>query len=113
MVRRGELWWARLGKPRGTSPGYDRPVVIVQSDLLNETAIGTFLCAVVTSNLQLLGSEGNVALLTRESGLPKESVVNVTQLLAIDNADLSERITMLGAKTMRLIDAGLRFALDV
>ncbi len=113
MVKRGDLWWASLQNPRGSAPGYDRPVVVVQSDLLNETAIGTCLCAIVTSNLGFLQSEGNVSLRTDESRLAKDSVVNVTQLLAIDRADLVERVTSLTAKTMRKIDSGIRFALDL
>lgn len=112
-MKRGELWWATLESPRGSSPGHDRPVVVIQSDLLNVSAIDTCLCAVVTSNLRLLHSEGNVALRKDESRLPKESVVNVTQLLAVDRADLVERVTSLSAKKMRPIDSGIRLALDL
>jgi len=112
-VKRGEIWWANMESPRGSAPGHNRPVVVIQSDLLNATAINTCLCAVVTSNLRLLHSEGNVALRKDESRLAKESLVNVTQLLALDRADLVERVTSLSAKTMRLIDTGIRFALDL
>jgi len=113
VVKRGDLCWASLQSPRGSAPGHDRPVVVVQSDLLNETAIGTFLCAIITSNLRLLQSEGNVALRKTESRLTKDLVVNVTQLLAIDRADLVECVTSLSAKTMRQIDVGIRFSLDL
>jgi mRNA interferase MazF len=77
-MRRGEIWWASLGEPQGSGPGYRRPVLIVQSNEFNESAIGTSICAALTSNMRLADAPGNVRVTRRASGLSQESVVNVS-----------------------------------
>lgn len=107
-MRRGDIWWADLPAPAGSGPGYRRPMLLVQSDAFNRSAISTVVCAVITSNLRLAGAPGNVRLAPRESGLPKPSVVNVSQLVTLDRSSLTERIRSLGMHTMAQIDEGLR-----
>ena len=113
MVARGEVWWASLAHPRGSEPGFERPVVIVQDDRFNKSKLSTVVVATITSNLQRAEAPGNVRLTRRESGLPRESVVNVTQVSAIDRADLQKRSRKLPAERMRDIDNGLRLVLNL
>jgi mRNA interferase MazF len=107
-VQRGDVWWADLPAPAGSEPEHRRPMLIVQSDAFNRSAIGTVLCAVITSNLRLAGAPGNVRIAPRESGLPKPSVVNVSQLVTLDRTSLTERVQTLSIRTMEQIDEGLR-----
>jgi mRNA interferase MazF len=89
VIRRGEIWWAALGSPSGSGPGYRRPVLVVSSDDFNASALSTVLAAAITSNLRRADAPGNVRLARRSSGLPRESVVNVSQLVTLDRALLS------------------------
>ena len=111
VVKRGEIWWASLPDPVGSEPGYRRPVLIVQSDEFNRSGIRTIICAAITSNLNLAGAPGNVHLTTRASGLPKPSVVNVSQLISIDRTLLTEQIKGLDTQSLLQIDEGLRLIL--
>lgn len=113
VTERGEIWWADLGEPRGSSPGFRRPVVIIQSNKFIETNIRTLIVAVVTSNLHLAEMPGNVRLLKKKNGLTKESVVNVTQLLTINKEDLLEYVETLSEQKMEQIDKGLRLVLSI
>ncbi len=108
---RGEIWWADLGEPRGSSPGFERPVLIIQSDTFNQTQIKTLIAAIITSNLRLADLAGNIQLSIRTSGLEKESVVNLTQLFTIDRQDLLEFISALSERKMEQVDEGLRLIL--
>jgi mRNA interferase MazF len=113
VVARGELWWADLDAPCGSGPGLGRPVVVVQSDAFNQSRIQTVIVAAVSSNLRLAGAPGNVLLPKRQSRLPKDSVVNVSQVLTLDRTYLTERVGPLPAKYISMIDAGLRLVLAV
>lgn len=111
MIRRGEIWWAELPPPDGSEPGYKRPVLVVQADEFNASRIKTIVAAVITSNLRLADAPGNVLLSAKHSRLPKESVVNVSQIITIDKSFLTERIHLLPDKIVAQIDEGLRLAL--
>ena len=111
MLRRGELWWASLGEPVGSGPGYRRPVVVVQSDDFNASTIRTVTVVSVTSNTALAAAPGNVMLKQRQSGLARDSVANVSQVLTIDRSLLHERVGTLSGRLVQRIDAGLRLAL--
>lgn len=113
MIRRGEVWWASLGAPRGSGPGYRRPVLVIQSDAFNRSTIDTVMVAAITSNLRLGDAPGNVRLTRRESKLARPSVVNVSQILTIDKGFLTERIGRLPDALLSRIDAGLRLALSL
>ncbi len=113
VVERGEVWWADLGEPIGAEPGYRRPIVIVQSDAFNRSRIETTVALIITSNLQLLDAPGNVLIRAKESGLPKDSVANVTQLATVDRAMLTERVGRVPRRLMARIDDGLHLVLSL
>lgn len=112
-IRRGELWWADLPKPRGSEPGFRRPVLVIQADAFNRSTIQTVIVAVITSNLRLADAPGNVALPARASRLPRDSVVNVSQLVTLDRVFLTEHISNLPVRLQAAVDAGLRLVLEV
>lgn len=112
MVR-GELWWADLGEPRGSAPGYRRPVLVVSADAWNRSHIATVTCITVTTNLRLADAPGNILLEAGSGGLDHDSVANVSQVITVDKAILTERIGALGPPLVRRIDSGLRRALDL
>ncbi len=112
-MQRGEIWWATLPDPTGSEPGYRRPVLIVQADTFTRSTIKTVICAAVTSNLQLAAAPGNVRVAARSSGLPRPSVINVSQVAAIDRAFMKDRVKALDAQTMREVDEGLRLVLSL
>ena len=112
-MKRGELWWASLPAPAGSGPGFRRPVLVVQSNPFNQSRIATVVVAVITSNLALAEAPGNVRLGRTDSGLPRASVVNVSQLVTLDRQLLTEKIRALPAGTMHQVDEGLRLVLGV
>ena len=113
VVQRGEIWWAELEEPRGSEPGYRRPLLIVQADAFNRSRIQTILAVVLTSNLRLVEAPGNVLVPKRASGLPKDSVGNVSQVVTVDREVLSERVGKLAGSVMRAVENGLRLVLDL
>jgi mRNA interferase MazF len=110
-MRRGEIWWASLGEPQGSGPGFRRPVLIVQSKEFNESAIRTSICAAMTSNMRLGVAPGNVRVTGRASGLSRESVVNVSQLITLDKQMLTKKVGRLPAESLRDVDAGIKLVL--
>lgn len=112
-MKRGEIWWAALRPPSGSGPGYRRPVLIVQSDPFNESRISTAIVAVITSNLALANAPGNLRCSRKDSGLPKPSVVNVSQVVTIDKSLLTARVRALPPAAMMHVDEGLRLTLGL
>lgn len=112
-MKRGEIWWASLSEPTGPGPGMRRPVLIIQSNPFNESRISTVIVAVVTSNLALANAPGNLRLGKSESGLPKASVVNVSQILTIDRLLLRSRVKALSGAAMQEVNSGLRLVLGL
>ncbi len=113
IVERGEIWWADLPEPRGSSPGFQHPVLIVQSDDFNQTKLNTVIGVVITTNLRLADMPGNVLLEKRTSGLPKNSVVNVTQIVTFDKNELLEFVGNVSAQKMEQVDRGLWLVLSL
>ena len=111
VVQRGEVWWADLDDPRGSAPGYRRPVLVVQNDAFNRSRLQTTLVVSLTSNLRLVEAPGNVLVPAKTSGLPKDSVANVTQLLTLDEDFLTERAGKVPPRLMAQVDAGLKLVL--
>lgn len=107
------MWWASLPEPTGSGPGFRRPVLVVQSNSFNQSRISTVVVAVVTSNVALAEAPGNVRLAKSEAGLPRTSVVNVSQVLTIDRALLTLRIKALSGQTMTRVDEGLRLVMGL
>ena len=110
-MRRGEIWLASLGDPVGSGPGYRRPMLVVQSDEFNESAIRTSVCATITSNMRLAAAPGNVRISRRVSRLPNDSVVNVSQLITLDKSLLTEKVSRLPAESLREVEAGIKLVL--
>jgi mRNA interferase MazF len=110
-VKRGEVWWATLPAPAGSGPGFRRPVLIIQANPFNDSRMATAVVAIITSNLALADAPGNVRTGKAESGLPKPSVVNVSQIATLDKALLTERVRQLPGEIMARVDNGLRLVL--
>lgn len=111
VIFRGQVWWAAL--PVGSEPGYRRPVVIVQANNFNESLIGTVLAVMLTTNLQRADAPGNVLLPSRRTGLPKDCVANVSQIVTVDKRSLTEHVSSLPGSFLQRIDDGLRLVLDL
>lgn len=107
VIAQGEIWWAELPVPRGSEPGFRRPVVVVQGDALNRSRIGTIVCVPLTSNLKWSNAPGNLALAPQLTGLPRESVANVSQIIALDRDILVERVGKLPKAKIELILSGV------
>jgi len=113
VIRRGEVWWASLPSPRGSEPGFRRPVLVVQTDAFNRSAIKTIIAATITSNRRLAAAPGNVSLSRREAGLGRPSVINVSQLVTLDREFLEERVRELPRPKMREVEDGIRLVLGL
>ena len=107
MIAQGEVWWADLGEPVGSEPGFRRPVVVVQGDAFNASSLRTVVCVVLTSNTRWADAPGNVLLAAKATGLPKPSVANVSQLVTLDREALAERVGRLSASSLELVLAGI------
>ena len=106
-VAQGEVWWADLPEARGSGPGFRRPVVVVQGDALNRSRIATVVCVALTSNLKWATAPGNVLLPSSVTGLPKESVANVSQLVTMNKTDLTEQTGKLSRSKLELVLSGI------
>lgn len=108
VIQRGDIWWSNLPEPVGSSPGYPRPVLVIQSDRFNRSEINTVVIAVITKNTNLANSEGNVLISKQQCKLPNDSVVNVSQLFTVDEVVLRDYVCSLSEKKMTQVDLGLR-----
>jgi mRNA interferase MazF len=113
VAHRGEIWWAALGRPEGSEPGYRRPVVILQIDDFNESSIQTVVVATITSNTRLAQAPGNVLCRKRDTGLLKLSVVNVSQVATIGKQRLVDRVGRLPGHLLAEVENGLRLVLGL
>ena len=107
VISQGEIWWADLGEPVGSGPGYRRPVVIVQCDALNQSRIGTVVCVPLTSNLKWADAPGNLLLSAASTGLEKDSVANVSLIVALDKRQLTECVGKLPWRLLDLVLSGI------
>jgi mRNA interferase MazF len=107
VISQGEIWWADLPAPAGSGPGFRRPVVVVQGEGLNRSRIATVICVPLTSNLKWAAAPGNVRLSARVTGLPKESVANVSQIITIDKELLKARVGKLLPLKLQLLLSGI------
>ena len=107
MISQGDVWWADLGAPEGSAPGFLRPVVVVQGDSFNRSGIGTIVCVPLTSNLRWADAPGNVVLPARATGLSKDSVANVSQLVTLDRGVLDEHVVKLSRRRVEMILSGV------
>ena len=110
-VAQGDVWWAELPEPTGSGPGFRGPIIVVQGNHLNRSRIATVVCVPLTSNTIWTGAPGNVLLAARTTGLPKESVANVSQIVALDRSLLTERAGRLGPKQLTQVLGGIDIVL--
>lgn len=108
VIQQGDVFWVDLGEPVGSAPGYRHPHVVIQNNLFNQSRIHTIIVCALTSNLKRAGAPGNVLLQEGDAGLPKQSVVIVSQLFTVDKSQLDEYIGTLSAKRVRQILDGIK-----
>ena len=113
MTSRGSICWADLGEIRGSRPAKRRPVLVIQSDPYNDSRLNSTVAAVITSNTGLAAMPGNVFLPAAASGLPRDSVVDITALVTLDKSDLDTTVGQLPASLMEHVDDGLRRVLGL
>ena len=106
-LSQGDVWWAELPEPVGSGPGFRRPVVVVQGNHLNRSRIATVVCIPLTSNLTWANAPGNVFLSAKAASLPKDSVANASQIVAVDRAFLTEHVTKLSSKKLAQVMNGI------
>ena len=107
VIGQGEVWWAELDEPTGSEPGFRRPVVVIQCNAINRSRIGTVVCVPLTSNLKWASAPGNVLLKRKHTMLDKDSVANVSLIVALDQRRLTECCARLPARTLEAILSGL------
>jgi len=107
------VWWADLGEPSGSEPGFRRPLLVVQDDAFNRSRLRTVIAVVLTSNLRLVEAPGNVLIPARAAGLPKDSIANVSQVITIDRDFLTEPAGRLRGELLKNVESGLRLVLGL
>ena len=112
VIDQGDIYWVDLGEPSGSAPGYRHPHVVIQNNVFNRSRINTVVVCVLTSNLRRADVPGNVLLEKGEGNLPKQSVVNVSQIYTVDKRDLVEKIGYLSPRRVRQILAGVSLVLE-
>ncbi len=110
-ISRGDIWWADLSEPTGLESGYRRPVIVIQGDSINRSRIATVICVPLTSNMQWSDAPGNVFLSSTITGLPKDSVANVSQIITLDRNVLAELVGKLSSVKIELIFSGIDIVL--
>jgi mRNA interferase MazF len=113
VIERGGIYWADLGQAKGSRPAKRRPVLVISADVYNRSRLATVLAAVITSNTKLAAMPGNVFLPTTATGLPQDSVVNVTALLTLNKTDLADRTGIVSGELLSNVERGLRRALNL
>lgn len=111
MIRRGQIWWAEFGEARGSEPACQHPALVIQRDEVNESRIDTVVVCVLTSNSRLATAPGNTLLRRRQTGLPRDSVANASQLATVNKTDLDRLVGTLTPHAMDAVDEGLRWFL--
>jgi mRNA interferase MazF len=111
VIAQGDVCWADLPDPAGSGPGFRRPVLVVQGDAFNRSRVATVVCVPLTSNVKWAEAPGNVLMPARSTGLSKDSVANVSQILTVDRGLLTERVGRISKKQLELVFAGLDIVL--
>ena len=112
-MERGDIWWADLSDPTGSEPGVRRPVVVIQDNSFNRSAMATVIIAVMTSRLDRAAAPGNVLITAKQSGLRRDSVINVSQLFTVDRSILTEKAGNVPSLILSKLDDGLRRVLSL
>ncbi len=112
LIRQGDVFWVDLGEPSGSEPGYRHPHVVIQNNVFNRSRINTVVVCTITSNLRRAEAPGNVLLERQEANLPRQSVVNVSQIFTVDKGDLVEKIGTLSSGRVREILSGVQLLIE-
>ena len=107
VAHQGEIWWADLGEPVGSEPGFRRPVLVVQCNAFNHSRVATIVCVPLTSNLKWAEAPGNLLLNADDTGLPKDSVANVSQIVTLDRSALTEQTGRISERHLSLVLSGI------
>jgi mRNA interferase MazF len=110
-LARGDVWWADLREPQGSEPGYRRPLLVIQNDAFNRSRLRTVVVVVLTGNVRLVDAPGNVLIPAQASGLPRDSVANVSQIITVDRSALTERVGRIPRSLLDQVAGGLRLSL--
>jgi mRNA interferase MazF len=110
-LARGDVWWADLREPQGSEPGYRRPLLVIQNDAFNRSRLRTVVAVVLTGNVRLVDAPGNVLIPAQASGLPRDSVANVSQIITVDRSALTERVGRIPRSLLDQVAGGLRLSL--
>lgn len=113
VIERGQIWWADLGDPEGSEPGFHRPLLVIQDDAFNRSRLHTVIGVVLTTNMRLLDAPGNVLLPATTTGLPKDSVANVSQVITVDRDFLLDLAGRVRGALLRDVEHGLRCVLGL
>lgn len=112
VIQQGDIYWINLGEPSGSEPGYIRPYVVIQNNLLNQSQIRTVIVCALTTNIRRAKAIGNILLEPEETNLPEPSVVNVSQIFTVDKALLTDKVGTLPDARVRQIIAGLAMIIE-
>jgi mRNA interferase MazF len=112
VINQGDVYWIDFGDPSGSNLGFLRPAVVIQNNVFNQSRINTVVVCALTSNLQRANAPGNVLLEDDEANLPKQSVINISQLFTVDKLDLVEKIGSLPSKRIRQIVSGINLLIE-
>ena len=112
MINQGDIYWVELGEPSASEPGYRHPHVVVQNNIFNRSQLKTVVVCALTSNLRRAQAPGNVQLESGEGNLPKQSVVNVSQIYTVDKSQLDEYIGTLSSARVREIINGIKLVVE-
>jgi mRNA interferase MazF len=112
-MQRGDIWWTDLSDPQGSGAGYRRPVLVIQADPFTASRIATVIVTAISSNLRLATAPGNVLVTASETGLPRDSVVNVSQIVTLDKTKLDAYVGRLTTRTLTQVEEGIRLVLDL
>ncbi len=111
-IKQGDIFWVDLGIPRESEPGYRHPHVVIQNNIFNESKINTVVVCALTSNIKRASSPGNVLLRKGEGNLPKDSAVNISQLITVNKSDLVEKIGSLSHVRVKQIIEGVKLLIE-
>lgn len=112
VINQGDIYWVDLDEPSGSEPGYKHPHVVIQNNLFNRSRIQTVIVLALTSNLRRANAPGNILLEKGEANLPKQSVVNVSQVFTVDKSQLDEYIGTLSSKRVGEILNGIKLVIE-
>ncbi len=104
--------WKDLSSHRGSAPACIHPHVIVQNYVFNTSKINTVVVCAITSNIIRASAPGNVMLKKGESGLKKDSVINISQVITVDKSDLVEKIGTLPPSRVRQVIEGIKLLIE-